>query len=162
MKPRGAVRQRIGRAGVLVLVVASLWASTQAYAGSIDRQNTSRPVPVLGYVHFEFNGQGFGHPHPRRVFNGGDPAGLVDHLTWVKWGAAKAYGNGKTYTFKPHGGYYKQEVKMKLRASDLGACHGKLAYRHLYYREQVKPGGTVQLHWHPWTNPHGDICKPVT
>jgi hypothetical protein len=122
----------------------------------------SQQVPVLGYVHFEFNGRGYGHPHPKRVFNGGDPAGLVDHLSWTHWGDAKTYGLGKTYTYKPHGGYYPHEVRMRLRASDLGSCHGKRAYRSLYYREQTKPGGEIERHWLPWGSTHGNICKPIT
>jgi hypothetical protein len=151
-------RQRV----VLVGTIAALMGSGltgPAIGAAISRSH--HQTPVLGFKNFEVNGRGWGTAHPKRIFNGGDPSGLVNHLRWSHWGRGKAFAVGKTYTYKPHGGYYGREVKDRLRASDLGRCHHKLAYKRLYYRVQTKPGGRIQKHWHPWATKRGNVCRPI-
>ena len=99
------------------------------------------------------NGVGWGTYRPREIFNGGDPSGLVQTITWRSWGKPEAYGNGKTYIFKPTGGYYPGSVNIELRASNLGHCtsSGPLAYEHLDARVPTKPGGRLGP-WFVWSS----------
>lgn len=39
---------------------------------------------------------GYGETHPKTIFNGGDPTGLVTHIHWRHWGAKKAFGWGRS------------------------------------------------------------------
>jgi hypothetical protein len=107
---------------------------------------------VLGATAFAPNGAGFATVKPKRIFNGGDPSGLVSNLTWTHWGAAKAIGTGKTSIFKPGGGYYPHLVRAQLRASKLGHCraHGPRAYTHLDVRVPAKPGAPLGK-WQAWS-----------
>jgi hypothetical protein len=120
----------------------------------------ARMVPVLGSKHYEPGpyDRGFGTAHPKRVFNGGDPSGLITHITWKHWGSTRADGWGKNAIFKPGGGYYRKLVRIQLRAKDLGHCspHSHLAYQRLRYREPRRPGGPLGK-WHSWSG-RSRIC----
>jgi hypothetical protein len=48
---------------------------------------------------------GWGTAKPARIFNGGDPSGLVTHIRWASWGGSTANGHGLNWIFKPGGGY---------------------------------------------------------
>ena len=117
----------------------------------------SAPV-VLGAKAFAPVGKGFGTAKPKEIFNGGDPSGLVQNITWRNWGSSTATGTGKTSIFKPTGGYYPHLVAAELRASNLGHCtaHGPLAYRRLEVREPSRPGGPLGR-WLLW-NDQRSIC----
>jgi hypothetical protein len=120
---------------------------------------SSRRV-VLGAASYAGpNGAGWGKPHPKRIYNGGDPSGLIRHVHWISWGGAVARGHGRHAIFKPHGGYYRKLVRIQLRAYDLGRCtrHGPLAYRRLSFREPSRPGGPVGR-WHWWSGSK-TICR---
>lgn len=97
------------------------------------------------------DGEGFGGAHPRRIFNGGDPSGLVTKITWTSWGGGVATGHGLNAIFAPHGGYYPGLVTIQLRAYDIGRCvaRGPLAYRKLSVREPSRPGGPPGK-WFAW------------
>jgi hypothetical protein len=91
----------------------------------------SAGVPTLGRLAGVFaRGEGFGQVKPARVFNGGDPTGLVTHITWQTWGGPTAVGTGT-------GDYVgaRQTVAegrletARIVAFDLGPCGGKLMYR---------------------------------
>jgi hypothetical protein len=113
----------------------------------------SAPTVVLGSRSFAGSqGAGWGTAHPREIFNGGDPSGLVTHIRWSSWGGPSASGRGKNAIFKPQGGYYKQLVTIQLRGTDRGRCtkQGPLAYRKLYVREPSRPGGPVGK-WSLWS-----------
>jgi hypothetical protein len=109
---------------------------------------------VLGSKHFwpGDNDRGFGRTHPRRIDNGGDLSGLIHHIAWTHWGAKRAHAHGKTYIFKPGGGYYRRAVRAELRAGNLGHCtaHSHLAYRHLEVREPRRPRGALGP-WFAWS-----------
>jgi hypothetical protein len=110
--------------------------------------------PVLGSnVFIPRTGVGWGTYQPKEIFNGGDPAGMVHGISWTYWGQPEAYGYGKTYIFKPNGGYYPGSVAAELRAYDLGRCtpNGPLAYQLLEAREPSAPGGKFGQ-WFPWNN----------
>jgi len=117
-------------------------------------------TPVLGSKAFAGpSGSGWGTYEPSEVYNGGDPSGMVKDIVWSHWGDAVSIGTGKTWIFKPEGGYYPSPVTAELRASDLGHCtlHGPLAYRHLGSREPSKPGGKLGP-WFPWSDAP-TLCK---
>jgi hypothetical protein len=104
----------------------------------------AKPTPVLGKGGLEGRyGRGWGAPHPKTIFNGGDPAGLVEHIHWRHWGQPTAKGAGLTATFKPQGGYYAHLVRINLQATRLSRCPGSTrpAYTRLIAQAQVRPGG---------------------
>ena len=117
--------------------------------------------PVLGSKAFIPRlGVGWGTYQPREIFNGGDPSGMVHGITWTYWGQPQAYGYGKTYIFKPNGGYYPGGVTAELRAYDLGRCtpNGPLAYQLLAVREPSAPGGKLGQ-WLVWGGVK-TLCHP--
>src|SRR5438270_557935 len=70
---------------------------------------------VLGSATFAgTGGEGWGTSHPAKVYNGGDPSGLVKEIQWTSWGGKTAIGYGLGYIFKPHGGYYNRPVLVEL------------------------------------------------
>ena len=114
---------------------------------------------VLGSADFAPNGKGFGNAHPRRIFNGGDPSGLVRKIDWKHWGSPRATGKGRGYQFKPQGGYYGRTVAVELKASHIGRCpgHPRRAYTKLRARMQTKPGGHFGR-WFTWAGA-SSICS---
>src|SRR4051794_2583448 len=128
---------------------------TSAVAGGGD-------AVLLGSMDF-FPGKydrGFGRPHPRKVFNGGDPAGLAVHVQWTGWGEAVAHGTGNGSAFMPKGGYYPEPVQVELRATDLGpGCDGQVGYHSLMVRKEKAPNTGEWSRWHSWWYPgRSDIC----
>jgi hypothetical protein len=156
---------RSAASALSIVAVCLAGTSVQANGGTTARGDgpsvaSIRPVPLLGSKNFWPGDadRGFGRAHPRRIFNGGDLSGLVHHITWSHWGAKRSYGWGKTYIFKPDGGYYRHAVRAKLRAGNLGHCHphSHLAYRHLEVREPRKPGGRLGP-WFVWSG-RNSLC----
>jgi hypothetical protein len=88
-------------------------------------------TPTLGLT-WGPDAEGFGQAKPTTVFNGGDPSGLFDPITWDSWGGPQATGTGVGLWVGPD-----QIVadgtreSIKLVAYDLEVCNGTLAYRHL-------------------------------
>lgn len=113
-----------------------------------------QPVPVLGArTHLgQLGGEGWGLAHPRRIYNGGSPSGLVIRIHWKHWGANRAFGHGRTFLYRPGGGFFKRPGRIMLRAQRLGHCprHTRFAYTHLAYRIARRPGEPVRGDWHPW------------
>jgi hypothetical protein len=97
--------------------------------------------------------KGYGHAHPKIIYNGGDPSGDIQHIRWKHWGSATSTGRGKTSVFKPHGGYYTTPALVELRASHVEHCvdGGGWAYTLLKAREPKKPGGRLGK-WFVWSN----------
>jgi hypothetical protein len=96
---------------------------------------------------------------PAKIFNGGDPSGLVKEIRWVGWGGKTATGFGLNFIFKPQGGYYSQPVIIELRASGLGRCGagGSRAYSHLSVRVPERPEGPLGK-WSSWSGAK-TLCK---
>lgn len=108
------------------LAAASL--ATAAIAGCSPGA-ASTVVPVLGrpagiFVH----GTGWGKVKPTEVFNGGDPTGLVTHISWSSWGGSTAMGTGTSDWPYPSVAAGKEE-RVKIVAFNLGKCGGKLMYQ---------------------------------
>jgi hypothetical protein len=104
---------------------------------------------VLGSSAFAPHGAGFGTAHPHRIFNGGDPNGMVSSIHWTGWGSATARGRGLNPIFRPQGGYFAQRARVRLRAQRLGRCGSVPAYTKLYIRFPQWPGGPLGPWW-PW------------
>ena len=88
-------------------------------------------VPVLGQLTGIFaRGQGFGQVRPARIFNGGDPTGLVTAIIWRSWGGSSATGTGMSDYVGPGqtvaGGSRERATVV---AFNLGTCHGRLMYQ---------------------------------
>lgn len=116
------------------------------------------PVVLGGKVYPGPNGQGFGAPHPKLIYNGGDASGSIAEIHWSSWGGAVAHGRGRHPIFKPRGGYYQKPVVALLKATDLGECEGHRAYLRLLIKEPRRPGGAFGP-WRSWAGPQ-TICEP--
>jgi hypothetical protein len=91
----------------------------------------SGAVPVLGQLAGVFaQGQGFGQAQPAKIFNGGDPTGLVTNITWQSWGGRKAIGSGTAEYVGPNQSVATGTQKpATVVAFHLGTCDGKLMYQ---------------------------------
>ena len=145
MRIKTVVRASVLRCAVLVVVAVSL------AAGAVSSASAS-PRVVLGSASWAPHGKGFGTAHPQEIFNGGDANGSVSDIQWSSWGGRTAFGVGEQPIFKPGGGYYSRPVQARLHAVALGRCYpgGPLAYRRLYVRDPVRPGGPLGK-WYLWS-----------
>jgi hypothetical protein len=89
------------------------------------------PAPTLGQLAGVFApGQGFGQVEPAKIFNGGDPTGLVTHITWQSWGSRRAIGSGTAEYVGPNQSVATGKPKpATVVAFHLGTCDGKLMYQ---------------------------------
>jgi hypothetical protein len=88
-------------------------------------------VPALGQLAGDFaRGEGFGQVKPSRIFNGGDPTGLVTGVVWSSWGGAQATGTGTADYVAPNQTVAQgTDESATVVAFDLGTCDGKLMYQ---------------------------------
>jgi hypothetical protein len=148
------------KASLAVLMAVAAVATGSAASAS----PAPSPVPVLGIPHsFGAHSQGWGHARPNHLFDAGDGSGDITLISWSSWGGATARGIGRNSIFKPTGGYYRQPVRIQLRATDLGPCgpSGQPGYHHLHAREPSRPGGPYGK-WFIWTSYHRDLCTRFT
>src|SRR5215472_10733889 len=82
-------------------------------------------VPTLGRPAGLFaHGEGFGQVRPSKIFNGGDPTGLVSHITWKSWGGTRAYGTGTSDDVGSSQTVDSgTEERVTIVAFDRGTCH---------------------------------------
>jgi hypothetical protein len=94
----------------------------------VPTASEAKSLPTLGQP-WSQNQQGYGEIKPRRIFNGGDPTGLVMHIHWKHWGAKRAWGWG-TGIFVWPGTSVAEGIRARARvvAFHLGTCHGAPAY----------------------------------
>ena len=87
--------------------------------------------PVLGRLAGDFShGSGFGQAEPARIFNGGDPTGLVSKIGWSGWGGPRATGTGMAEYIGPGQSVATgREIRATVVAFHLGRCHGTLMYK---------------------------------
>ncbi len=115
----------------IISFVAALFAALTLGAGFAGNA-TAVTVPTLGHRAgiFAHGSEGFGLVKPRTVFNGGDPTGLVTHITWKHWGKPYATGNGTGWYVGPnHSVANGHEERAHIVVFRLGTCHGKRMYR---------------------------------
>lgn len=108
---------------------------------------------VIGSAEFaKPDGEGWGTSMPTKLYNGGDPSGLMNEIRWTSWGGNTSIGYGLNSIFKPGGGYYSRPVIIELRAQKLGKCSssGPRAYTQLYVRGPSRPEGLIGA-WHSWS-----------
>src|ERR1700728_4142485 len=88
-------------------------------------------VPTLGQLAGDFaQGQGFGQVKPAKIFNGGDPTGLVTHMAWSSWGGTQATATGTAEYVGPNQSVASgTEETATVVAFDLGTCDGKYMYQ---------------------------------
>jgi hypothetical protein len=93
--------------------------------------SASGAAPVLGRLAGVFaQGQGFGQARPAKIFNGGDPTGLVTQVTWTSWGGPQAIGSGTSEYVGPGQSVATGTAETAtVVAFHLGHCHGTLMYR---------------------------------
>jgi hypothetical protein len=116
--------------GAFPLAVAT--AAVLACAGCGSTSSQPAAVPTLGRPAglFAHGGEGFGKVRPTTIFNGGDPTGLVSHVSWRSWGGARATGTGKSDYVGPNQIVAQgTQESATVVAFNLGTCHGKLMYR---------------------------------
>jgi hypothetical protein len=91
------------------------------------------PAATLGQRAGVFaHGTGFGQVKPARIFNGGDPTGLVTHVVWTSWGGPRAVAIGVSdYVGPGQSVATGTEEAVNVVAFDRGTCDGKLMYRAL-------------------------------
>jgi hypothetical protein len=142
MNVRGTARRwHAGAAIGITLGVAAATAGCASGAASTAtapptaRPTTGTPVattvlPTLGVQWGPGGQEGYGHVRPVTVFNGGDPTGLVLHITWTSWGGSTATGTGISYYDGPRQ-YVAQSTAQRatIVAFDLGTCGGHPAYQ---------------------------------
>jgi hypothetical protein len=106
----------------VVLICAACGASAPAVAPE---------PPVLGRLAGVFaHGSGFGQIRPSRIFNGGDPTGLVSHIAWTSWGGARAVGIGTSdYVGPTQSVATGSQEAVTVVAFNLGTCDGRRMYR---------------------------------
>lgn len=106
-------------------------ASSPGARGTASVQARVPAVPTLGRPAGVFaHGAGFGRVRPARIFNGGDPTGLVTHIAWKSWGASRAVGTGTAEYAGPNQSVATgSQQQATVVAFSLGTCHGKLMYR---------------------------------
>jgi hypothetical protein len=114
--------------------------SAHAPSGSAPAPSGTAPTPsgsasaggpALGRLAGVFaHGAGFGQVRPARIFNGGDPTGLVTRITWSSWGGGKAIGKGTTVYVAPgQSNAQGRQQRVTVVAFRLGGCHGTVMYR---------------------------------
>jgi hypothetical protein len=89
-------------------------------------------LPALGRMAgvFAHGSVGFGQVRPAEVFNGGDPTGLINKITWQSWGGAIATGTGtSTYVGPNQSVAAGQPAPATIVAFDLGTCNGTYMYQ---------------------------------
>jgi hypothetical protein len=128
--------------------------ATPASSASAATSAAAPPaVPTLGRVAGVFeHGTGFGSVRPAKIFNGGDPTGLVSGITWNSWGGHTAVGTGTSEYVGPGQSVATgSQASARVVAFNLGYCAGKLMYRSL---EWYFPG-----HGQAFSSTHyQDIC----
>jgi hypothetical protein len=122
--------------------------------------------PVLGYRGFaRCMGGGWGVAAPRTVQVNGDGTDGMGRMRWIGWGSPVAIANGEYNVIRPHVGGHVG-VRGQLRASDLGRCFGRIAYRRVEFRafyprhtSLYRKWGKHERRWRPYVRSNGNVCR---
>lgn len=107
--------------------------------------------PTLG-VAWGPDQRGWGEVEPATIDGGGSAGGQVDDIAWESWGGEQATGSGTGYYVGPgQFGYEASPRTATIVASDLGDCHGQLAYRrvHWYFPSEGETPDSGGAEWDP-------------
>jgi hypothetical protein len=80
------------RATLLIAVAAAL--CTGALITPVAGAYEASPV-LGGKVYGAPTGHGWGAPHPKFIYNGGDASGSISGVHWSDWGGNVAHGRGR-------------------------------------------------------------------
>lgn len=108
--------------------------------------------PVLGQS-WGPNQSGYGERAPKRVFNGGDPTGLLQSIHWRSWGRKRAVGFGVgSFTWPGYSVADGIMAKAKIIVYRFGQCSGQPSYNAVqwFFPEYGQ-------HFHP--NVYIDACN---
>ena len=73
--------------------------------------------------------KGYGTVLPKEVFNGGDPTGLVQNITWQSWGGTTAIGHGTAeYVTANENPVTGKQANATIETFNLDVCNGKSSY----------------------------------
>ena len=89
-------------------------------------------APTLGQPAgiFAHGSTGFGVVKPAKIYNGGDPTGMVTSVVWSSWGGAQATATGTSDYVGPNQSVAQgTEESATVVAFNLGTCDGKLMYQ---------------------------------
>ncbi len=91
--------------------------------------SSADPQPTLGRV-WASNQEGYGAVRPAKVFNGGDPTGMIWNISWSSWGDEQARGTG-TANWEAPGASVADSTPQPatIVAYNLGTCNGQLMYQ---------------------------------
>jgi hypothetical protein len=104
----------------------------------------AKDAVALGQYGFVRGAVGWGDARPVQINVGGDPALVIHKIHWRGWGSPHARGVGRASAFNLHGGSsYPRQVRVELRAYELGHCGKARAYRNLRLRMPKKPGAPM-------------------
>jgi hypothetical protein len=129
--PEAMTAAAAGAAILLALIVPVVLAACGAtHHQSAAPAGSVRAEPTLGVLTGTFfDGSGFGQVEPKKVYNGGDPTGLVISIVWHTWGGAQAVGTGRGVYVGPNQVVAAGTVEpVRIVAFDLGTCHGRYMY----------------------------------
>ena len=104
---------------------------TATVPASTSPSATPAAAPTLGQLAGDFaHGQGFGQVKPAKIFNGGDPTGLVTNVVWSSWGGTQATATGTAEYVGPNQSVASgTEESATVVAFDPGTCDGKYMYQ---------------------------------
>ena len=113
------------------LVCAGCASTSGHHAVRAAASSAAAAVPALGQLAGVFaHGEGFGQVRPSKIFNGGDPTGLVSGIVWKSWGGSRAVGTGTSdYVGPSQSVATGTQETVTVVAFNLGTCHGKRMYR---------------------------------
>ncbi len=107
---------------VSLTVAVSLW--SLILVSAVDASGT----PILAGP-WGSNQEGYGHYKPRKIYNGGDPTGIVEHIHWITWGHARAIGSGIAEWVGPHQDVAEGTLQStRIVLFQLRSCNGRRAY----------------------------------
>ncbi|HUA27738.1 MAG TPA: hypothetical protein VMC03_02550 [Streptosporangiaceae bacterium] len=107
-------------------------ATTPAAPPSPPPTQPPAAAPTLGQPAgvFAHGSAGFGQVKPAKIFNGGDPTGLVTNVVWSSWGGTQATATGTSDYVGPNQSVAQgTEESATVVAFNLGTCDGKLMYQ---------------------------------
>jgi hypothetical protein len=119
--------------GVAVLVVVAIVGVAATALGEPSRgpaaHAAKRETPRLGRKWAPYQ-TGYGRVRPHKIFNGGDPTGVVTHIHWTRWGKKRAIGRGHAEYVWPGTTVAGNDgnARAKVVAFHLGRCRGHRSY----------------------------------
>ena len=116
--------------------------TTTTVTTTSETTTTVAPLPALGEtVGIFLEDRGFGEVKPSQFFNGGDTAGLVQHIRWKSWGGPEAVGTGLSEYVAPNQDVTEgRSQPATVVAFKLGTCFGNFIYQAIewYFPEHAQ------------------------